>query len=115
MGTLTRFRNARLQAAPDIYYIHQLLNVENKLKEGRKLWRELFVRPRNRRAAQSSFFVMFMQQFCGVSVTAYIESRQILYGDSPVVLEEAYHQTGCMRLRRRKGRRFSHFLLPRND
>jgi Sugar (and other) transporter len=73
--SLTRFRNSRLQAGRDLYYIHQLLKIENKLKEGKSLWKEFFVRPRNRRAAQSSFFVMFMQQFCGVNVIAYYSSQ----------------------------------------
>jgi hypothetical protein len=42
------------------YYIHAALQVEEKLREGKHLWREMFTVPRNRRAAQSSFFVMFL-------------------------------------------------------
>jgi len=68
-NALCRFRNSKLQAARDVYYIHKLLEVENEMKEGKSLIKEFFVRPRNRRAAQSSFFVMFMQQFCGVNVS----------------------------------------------
>lgn len=61
LNSLQRFRNSNLQAGRDLYYIHELLKVENQLKEGKHLWKEFFGRPRNRRAAQSSFFVMFMQ------------------------------------------------------
>lgn len=59
---LSKFRPSPLQAARDLYYIHSALQVEEKLREGKQLWREMFTVPRNRRAAQSSFFVMFMQQ-----------------------------------------------------
>lgn len=61
---LCKFRHSHVQAARDLYYIHATLKVEVKLKEGKNLAREMFVVPRNRRAAQSSFFVMFMQQVC---------------------------------------------------
>lgn len=61
-GALSRFRPSPLQAARDLYYIHSALQVEEKLREGKYLWKEMFTIPRNRRAAQSSFFVMFMQQ-----------------------------------------------------
>lgn len=59
---LSKFRASPLQAARDLYYIHSALKVEDKLREGKHLWKEMFIVPRNRRAAQSSFFVMFMQQ-----------------------------------------------------
>lgn len=59
---LCKFRPSSLQAARDLYYIHSALKVEEKLREGKKLWSEMFTIPRNRRAAQSAFFVMFMQQ-----------------------------------------------------
>nr|OQO04089.1 hypothetical protein B0A51_17994 [Rachicladosporium sp. CCFEE 5018] len=44
-------------------------------RSGKSLWREFFMVKRNRRAAQSSFFVMFMQQFCGVNVIAYYSTQ----------------------------------------
>jgi MFS family permease len=59
---LCRFRNCEMMAARDLYYIHKSLVIEDKLREGKNLWKEFFGVPRNRRAAQSSFFVMFMQQ-----------------------------------------------------
>lgn len=59
---LLRLRPSSLQAARDLYYIHSALKIEESLREGKQLWREMFTIPRNRRAAQSSFFVMFMQQ-----------------------------------------------------
>ncbi|KAF2452550.1 putative MFS myo-inositol transporter [Lineolata rhizophorae] len=80
-NSLCRFRNTKLQAARDVYYIHKLLQVENKLKEGKNLFKEFWLRPRNRRAAQSSFFVMFMQQFCGVNVIAYYSSDIFIQAD----------------------------------
>ncbi|KAL2869062.1 sugar porter family MFS transporter [Aspergillus lucknowensis] len=71
---LCKLRPSQLQAARDLYYIHAALKVEEKLREGKQLWREMFTVPRNRRAAQSSFFVMFMQQFCGVNAIMYYSS-----------------------------------------
>jgi MFS family permease len=68
---LNRLRMSKLQAARDMYYAYKLLEVESSQREGKSLWKEFFGVRRNRRAAQSSFFVMFMQQFCGVNVIAY--------------------------------------------
>jgi hypothetical protein len=65
---LQRLRLHDIQAARDMYYAFKLLEVEAAEREGKSLWREFFLVRRNRRAAQSSFFVMFMQQFCGVNV-----------------------------------------------
>ena len=61
-GALCKLRPTELQAARDLYYIHVALKHEEKMREGKQLWMEMFTVPRNRRAAQSSFFVMFMQQ-----------------------------------------------------
>lgn len=60
--SLVRFRSCKLMAARDLYYIHKSLVLEDKMRAGKNLWKEFFAVPRNRRAAQSSFFVMFMQQ-----------------------------------------------------
>lgn len=57
-----------------MYYAAKLLDVEAEQREGKSLWKEFFGVRRNRRAAQSAFFVMFMQQFCGVNVIAYYRS-----------------------------------------
>jgi MFS family permease len=65
--SLQRLRSHDIQAARDMYYAFKLLEVESSQREGKSLWKEFFLVKRNRRAAQSSFFVMFMQQFCGVS------------------------------------------------
>ena len=51
-----------------MYYAYKLLEIENAEREGRNPFKEFFIVRRNRRAAQSAFFVMFMQQFCGVNV-----------------------------------------------
>ncbi|KAL9124810.1 MAG: hypothetical protein Q9217_005907 [Psora testacea] len=61
-SSLQRFRWTRLQAARDLYYIHKQISIEYEMQKGKNLWKDFFVTPRNRRAAQSSFFVMFMQQ-----------------------------------------------------
>jgi len=73
--SLLRLRNTPLQAARDLYYIHVLLEAENETFVGRNRFKELFVIPRNRRAALASFIVMFMQQFCGINVIAYYSSN----------------------------------------
>ena len=66
-----RLRNTKVLAARDMYYANKLLEVEESQREGKNIFKEFFTIRRNRRAAQSSFFVMFMQQFCGVNVIAY--------------------------------------------
>lgn len=66
--SLCRLRWNKIQAARDMYYAYKLLEIENAHREGRNPVREFFLVRRNRRAAQSAFFVMFMQQFCGVNV-----------------------------------------------
>ncbi|KAH0170533.1 putative MFS myo-inositol transporter, partial [Aureobasidium melanogenum] len=74
--SLCRLRQCRLHAARDLYDIHVRLMLEYELKP-KTAWAratKLFSVPRNRRAAQSAFFVMFMQQFCGVNVIAYYSS-----------------------------------------
>jgi hypothetical protein len=57
-GSLLRLRNTKLQASRDLYAIHAALQIENQMREGKNLWKEFFLKPRNRRGAQSSFFVM---------------------------------------------------------
>jgi sugar porter (SP) family MFS transporter len=66
-----RLRNHKVLAARDMYYANKLLEVEEAQRAGKNLFKEFFTLRRNRRAAQSAFFVMFMQQFCGVNVIAY--------------------------------------------
>jgi hypothetical protein len=66
--SLCRLRKHKIQAARDMYYAYKLIEVEAAEREGRNPWKEFFGVRRNRRAAQSAFFVMFMQQFCGVNV-----------------------------------------------
>lgn len=90
--SLCRFRPSRLQAARDVYYIHKSLVLEDKMREGKNLFKDFFRIKRNRKAAQSSFSVMFMQQvcrdllraeygeltslkFCGVNVIAYYSTQ----------------------------------------
>lgn len=80
-----------------MYYASKLLDVEASQREGKSLWKEFFAVKRNRRAAQSAFFVMFMQQvsflstlvippctdqiqFCGVNVIAYYSTDIFVSG-----------------------------------
>lgn len=70
-NSVCRLRHTKIQAARDMYYAAKLLEIEASEREGRNLFKEFFMVRRNRRAAQSSWFVMFMQQFCGVNVIAY--------------------------------------------
>lgn len=55
-----RLRTSKIQAARDMYYAYKMLEIESAQREGKNLWKEFFMVKRNRRAAQSSFFVMFM-------------------------------------------------------
>ncbi|KAK2681581.1 Sugar/inositol transporter [Fusarium oxysporum f. sp. vasinfectum] len=59
----------------DFYLAWKFLEAEQNSKEGRKTLKELFTVRRNWRAAQSSWFCMLMQQFCGVNVIAYYSTK----------------------------------------
>ena len=71
--SLCRVRNAPLQAARDLYYIHAQLEAEDALLEEKGFassnfftrFMELFTVPRVRRATLASFVVMIAQQMCG--------------------------------------------------
>ena len=68
--SMSTLRYTPVQAARDMYYAAKLLEIEQAESSGRS-WKEFFTVRRNRRAAQSAWFVMFMQQFCGVNVIVY--------------------------------------------
>ena len=72
--SLKTLRRTRLQAARDLFLINHLLNGEEKIKQQRHRFTELWLVPRNRRALIASLIVMFFQQFCGVNVLAYVSS-----------------------------------------
>lgn len=78
-NALCRLRNHKIQATRDMYYAYKLLEVEQAERAGKSLWKEFFTVRRNRRAAQSSFFVMFMQQFCGVGPPSSLLSLSKLF------------------------------------
>ncbi|KAF4976015.1 hypothetical protein FZEAL_7271 [Fusarium zealandicum] len=69
--SVRKLRFSGVQAARDMYYAYKLLEIERGEREGRNLLKEFFTVRRNRRAAQSAWFTMFMQQFCGVNIIAY--------------------------------------------
>ena len=61
--SMVKLRYNKVQAARDVFYMHTLLEAEEKLKSNRKnLALELITVPRNRRALIASEIVMFMQQ-----------------------------------------------------
>ncbi|KAK7421992.1 hypothetical protein QQZ08_009713 [Neonectria magnoliae] len=78
--SVRRLRHSPVQATRDMYYAHKLLQIERGEREGRNLFREFFTVRRNRRAAQSAWFCMFMQQFCGVNVIAYYSTSIFVQG-----------------------------------
>ncbi|KXS96288.1 hypothetical protein AC578_3875 [Pseudocercospora eumusae] len=85
---MSRLRSHKIQAARDMYYASKLIEVEAQQREGKSLWKEFFTVKRNRRAAQSSFFVMFMQQFCGVNVIAYYSTQ--------IFLDAGFNETNAL-------------------
>ncbi|GAA5999485.1 sugar porter family MFS transporter [Rhodotorula paludigena] len=72
--SLRRLRHSDVQAARDLFAINALLEEEASVSHGKNPVIELFTVARNRRAAQASGIVMFMQQFCGINVIAYYSS-----------------------------------------
>lgn len=60
--SMVKLRFNKVQAARDVFYMHQLLSVESDINIGRNKLVELIAVPRNRRALIASEIVMFMQQ-----------------------------------------------------
>ncbi|XP_044717839.1 sugar transporter domain-containing protein [Hirsutella rhossiliensis] len=73
--SLKLLRKHDIQAARDMYLAYKLLRPSEGQKGGWQLFKEFFTIRRNRRAAQSAWFCMFMQQFCGVNVIAYYSTK----------------------------------------
>ena len=83
--SMKTLRFSKIQAARDMYYAAKLLEAEEASRETRgSIFHEFVKIRRNRRAAQSSFFVMFMQQFCGVNVIAYYSTQIFMDADYPI-------------------------------
>src|SRR6186713_270139 len=72
--SLCKLRHSKLQAGRDLFLIDHLLEGEQEIMEQQKPFSELFTVGRNRRALVASVICMFLQQFCGVNVTAYYSS-----------------------------------------
>ena len=83
--SLCRLRHSRLQAARDLFLIHHLLDGEQRMKQNRNRFVELWSVDRNRRALIASLTVMFLQQICGVNVLAFYSSVVL----SPVLGDKA--------------------------
>ena len=66
-SSLCKLRGSRILAARDMFLIYHTLQEEEKIKESRPRFMEMFTVPRNRRALRAGVIVMFFQQFCGVS------------------------------------------------
>lgn len=68
--SLLRLRHTPIEAARDLYCITDAVKVEEKLRTGRNLFsdiRDVFRVPRVRYATLASWFIMFMQNFCGIN------------------------------------------------
>lgn len=86
--SLVKLRFNKIQAARDLYCIVEAVNLEDKLRSGRTFVsdiRDILTVPRVRYAALSTWFIMFMQNFCGIN--AYVFPAIPSYGssDSPTV------------------------------
>ncbi|KAF2108423.1 hypothetical protein BDV96DRAFT_587778 [Lophiotrema nucula] len=71
---LCKLRHTKLQAGRDLFLMNYLIAGEEINMTQERPFRELFTLPRNRRALTASVILMFLQQFCGVNVTAYYSS-----------------------------------------
>ncbi|KAF3052366.1 hypothetical protein E8E11_010967 [Didymella keratinophila] len=72
---LRSLRNSKVQAARDLFLMDHLLAEEDKIMREEKRFHELFQLGRCRRALTASVITMFLQQMCGVNVTAYYSSK----------------------------------------
>jgi MFS family permease len=75
--SLKRLRFTSLQAARDLYYIHCLLQLENRVIGQHNYitrLKELFTKPRIRRATVAATVVMTSQQMCGINIIAFYSS-----------------------------------------
>lgn len=63
--SMRKLRKTDIQAARDLYLAYKYVQAEESIISGHSPIVELFTVGRNRRAAQSSWFCMLMQQFCG--------------------------------------------------
>ncbi|KXN84699.1 Putative polyol transporter 1 [Leucoagaricus sp. SymC.cos] len=76
-NSFKRLRNAELQAARDLYYVHRQLQEEFAIISGSTYisrFMELFTVPRIRRATLASWVVMIAQQMCGINIIAFYSS-----------------------------------------
>ncbi|KAF2175792.1 MFS sugar transporter [Zopfia rhizophila CBS 207.26] len=71
---LVKLRHTKLQAGRDLFLINHLLEGEEEIMKQQNPFKEIISVKRNRRALTASVITMFMQQFCGVNVTAYYSS-----------------------------------------
>ncbi|KAK3215883.1 hypothetical protein GRF29_8g1427028 [Pseudopithomyces chartarum] len=75
--SLCKLRHTKLQAGRDLFLIDHLLEGEEAIMQQQKPFSELFTLGRNRRALTASVITMFLQQFCGVNVTAYYSNTTL--------------------------------------
>lgn len=68
--SLLRLRHSTIEAARDLYCIVDAMRIEENLRSGRNFFsdiRDIAQTPRVRYAAVASWFIMFMQNFCGIN------------------------------------------------
>ena len=71
---LCKLRHTDIQAARDFFVMWYLLKDEFETKSSNRHYRDLFIKPRCRHALVAGLVLMFLQQFCGVSILAYYSS-----------------------------------------
>lgn len=74
--SLCQLRQTEIQAARDLFYIHCLILVEQRVKAEQDHFRELFTVRRNYRAMLASGLVMLLQQQCGINILIYVRPSQ---------------------------------------
>ncbi|RHZ51497.1 hypothetical protein CDV55_102326 [Aspergillus turcosus] len=96
--SLLQLRATKLQAARDLYYIVQSVKLEEDLRSGRTLFsdiRDVVQLPRVRYAALASWFIMFMQNFCGINAMTYY-TGQVFVDTGATAVTAIYASIGAL-------------------
>ncbi|KAI5457153.1 major facilitator superfamily domain-containing protein [Mariannaea sp. PMI_226] len=98
--SLISLRGNELQASRDVFLAFKFLQVEENTNKGHNIIGEIFSIRRNWRAAQSAWFCMFMQQFCGSELKHIFLDPKLTKTDSSflVVNVIAYYSTEIFKM-----------------